>query len=71
MQVYIRYFNYAPGLRHDSPALAVVEAVEAVKPSRRYLQWQAASEAASKPSQVAGLLLKELKLSYYDRGMRV
>ncbi|CAE7797808.1 unnamed protein product [Symbiodinium sp. CCMP2456] len=39
-------------LRNDVPALAVAEAVESVKPSRRYLQWQAACEAAKKPGRL-------------------
>ena len=39
-------------LSKDVPALAVAEAVESVKPSRRYLQWQAACEAAKKSGKL-------------------
>ena len=42
------------GLRRDTAALAVAEAVESVKPSRRYVQWQAACEAGKKSGKPEG-----------------
>ena len=41
-------------LRHGAAAMAVAQAVDAVKPSRLYLQWQAACQATNKPDATDG-----------------